>query len=266
MTSFLQKHVRLLKPYARLSAMKLSEYKFNMVTNTVSQVFFLEMWVVFWNVLLANVDGIGEWTRPMAIMLTGFVMLSDSIWQVMWASIKLYREIPTGVLDLYLVRPVQPIIAFVLKEMQFFSLVPALLGLLLIIGTLITSFEFSIVKLLFALTIVLCGVLTLVFAYMIIGCFAFWLGRSDAVRSFYRSLLFTKTYPTTVFPYPVGAILTWYIPISLFGTFPVLVLTRYDVPLGLWTALTAIGVAACWFALLVVMWKKGLERYESQGG
>lgn len=266
MSSFLRKHVSLIKPYSVLSIKKLSEYKFNMVTNTISQLFFLGMWVIFWNVLLANIGMIGEWTKPMAIMLTGFVMLSDSIWQVVWASIKLYREIPTGVLDLYLVRPVQPIFAFILKEMQFFSLIPAAIGLVLIIGTLVASYELNVLKLLFALVIVLCGVVTVTIAYMIIGCFSFWLGRSDAVRTFYRSILFTKTYPTTIFPYPIGLFLTFYIPISLFGTLPVLVLTKYDIPLGFRAVLVALTVVVIWSVLLSVFWKKGLERYESQGG
>lgn len=266
MSSFLRKHFSLIKPYSVLSLKKLGEYKFNMITNTMSQLFFMGMWIIFWNVLLANIGTIGEWTTPMAVMLTGFIMISDSLWQVVWASIKLYREIPTGVLDLYLVRPVQPIFAFILKEMQFFSLIPATIGLVLIIGTLATSFEVNVVKLLFALIIVLCGVATVTIAYMIIGCFSFWLGRSDAVRTFYRSILFTKTYPTTIFPYPVGLFLTFYIPISLFGTLPVLVLTRYNVAIGLQTVLIALGVVGAWFLLLMILWKKGLERYESQGG
>lgn len=266
MKSFVWKHLTLIPPYILLSLKHFFEYKFNVITNTLSYVFFVTMWIVFWNVLLSNIKQLGEWTLPMAIMLTGFIMISETIWQIMWASIRLYYDIPSGVLDLYLVRPVQPIFAMIVKEIQVFSLIPCAVGLALVTGTFVTSFTPSILKLFFALIITLCGALVITLGYVVIGCCAFWIGRSDSLRSFYRSFLFIKSYPTTIFPYPVTMFLTFIVPITLFATLPVLVMTKYSVAIGFEAMLIALATVVAWFLFAMFMWRQGLRSYESQGG
>ncbi len=267
MTSgYYMKHFRVLPAYVRMSFQKMIEYKFNVLTNVVSVTVVSIVWIFFWSLLLGNVKEIGSWNVPALILLSGFIQLSYSLWQVLWYTIAFREDILTGKLDLYLVRPVHPLFGMVFRELQFFSILSAGVGAAIVAYAITTYYSVNVVNIAFALFYCLIGVSFFHISYSIMNTSTFWFGRLRSPRSIMRSFEIISTYPIDIFNVLVQGFYTFFLPYAFLGTLPARAITTFTLSQNIFYALVGIGVITCWFLVFLFCWKKGLERYESYGG
>ncbi|MBS3147392.1 ABC-2 family transporter protein [Candidatus Woesearchaeota archaeon] len=265
MKSKLRKHLELIIPYSRLSFKKLTEYKFNIITNTLGYLALIITWILFWNFIFGSMPEVAEWKYPMLLMLVGFVYLSDALWQMLWYTVAFYHDISKGNLDLYLVRPIAPLYALVMKEFQFFSILPGLGGIGIIVYTLLNYYSLNIFRLTLALILCLVGVVLVHLLYMSVNSLSFWFGKTTAFRTIFRSFFLLRNYPLDIFSIWVRAGLTFILPFYFTGTAQVKLLlssNTWEIATILFYALIALAI---WLSIFLIIWNRGLKRYESSG-
>jgi len=95
---------------------------------------------------------------------------------------------------------------------------------------------------------------------VLLGCTAFWLGRTDMLaRQLLDYLVTFSMYPSPIFGGGVRVLLFTLIPAGFVGHLPVALLRALDAP----TAAAALGGALAYAALAFVVFRRGLARYGS---
>jgi len=265
-SSYLWKHLSLIRVYSRLSIKKTLEYKFNVVTNTFAYIVLIFVWIYFWDLLFGKMDAIGEWRYPMLVLMLSFTFICDAIWQINYYTTAFFLEIVRGNFDLHLVRPVHPLFNMLMREFRFFPLIPAFFGFGLAIHTLITYFSFEIFNFIIALVICVIAASILGIIYSITSTLSFWFGNQTGIKKLFRSFLLVKRYPIDIFTISVQWVFTFLFPVYFFGTAQVLLLLESNIWISLKYLSWALIVFFAWIGLFTIIWRKGLTRYESNGG
>src|SRR5439155_18621683 len=101
----------------------------------------------------------------------------------------------------------------------------------------------------------------IVASYFTIGnALAFWLGQAEGIAVQLNNALITfSTYPTTLFNGLVRVVLFTALPAGFIAYVPVRFLREWE----LWQLATVVGAAAVFTLLAVVVFGRGLRRYES---
>lgn len=266
MSNYIIKHAKLMKPYLKLSWHVWTEYKFNFITNTITYVVFITLWLVFWKLMIGKLGIIGGWTNPMLAMLVGFSFFNSAIWQISWGTVRFINEVMDGRLDNYMVKPINPLFAMIADKLNISSIIPAMFGLGIILYIVSTNYAFDILKILLSLTITMFAVLIFQLFYCLAGLSVFWFGKNDAFKIFLRGFNIIDEYPITIFGLIAVNFFTFVMPKIFIGTYPVLLLTGRTLGWGLKVLATELAIAAFWGVVLVFVWKRGIRRYESHGG
>lgn len=265
MMNYLAKHIFLLGCHARVGFHRAIEYKFELITNFLSYVADAIVLILFWNLVFSNVESIGSWNFPMLVLMTGFVELSEALWQVCFYSIAFSEDIVNGSIDKYLTRPINPLYAMIFGHIEFFALMPLLLSLGLIFYVVANYLDVMLIKLLLALLITVIGVTIFIAIYCIIGTLAFWFGRTRKILSIYRSFMPAKQFPLDILGRLWRAFFVFVFPAMFTGAIPVLIMVAWDWRTILATFAIAMLILIFWICILALVWKKGVQRYESSG-
>ena len=263
---YVRKHAFMLKRYLAISLVNFSEYKIVFYANMIQYIVLGAVWIIFWNLLLGKIEAIAHWKLPMLIMLTGFVYFNQAINDLFWQTFRLDSVITKGEIEKYLVRPVDTLYAITIGKINIADLLPAMIGLGIIVFALVKYYEFMMVKFFLGLLAGVIGVAIIQTIMCIIGTFGFWIGRVASIRMVMRSFKMTERYPMDLYSLSMRAFFTFVMPFIFIGTFPVLMLTQYSIGQGLTILLIELLVFIFWFGVLMILWKRGVQRYESVGG
>ena len=185
-------------------------------------------------------------------------IFSDQIWQLANGGIT------RGILDKYLIKPINPLFQLVSEMIQLEGFGELLLGIVFLgvfTPKLAITFEFYQIVLL-----VICAFFSMWFFFaikLIFASISFWTKRSiEVMTTIYEVSNFAK-YPIDIFSGVVRFILTDILPFSVVIFFPIKALL-FDGNLWLVT-LYVIIVSVVMFVISIFVWTKGLKRYESAG-
>lgn len=264
--AYIRKHMFLLRRYLAISIYHFSEYKIVFYANMLQYVVLGAAWITFWSLLTSHIDEIAHWRLPMLILLTGFVYFNQAISDIFWQTFRLDSVIYKGEIENYLVRPVNTLYAIIIGKINIANFLPALIGMGIIIFALVNYFDLMMVKFFLGLLAGVIGVGIMQTIMCIIGSFGFWFGNVASIRMIMRSFKMTERYPMDLYSLSIRAFFTFVLPFIFIGTFPVLILTQYSI----YKSLTILGIELLvfifWFTVLIFLWKRGVQRYESVGG
>jgi ABC-2 type transport system permease protein len=237
----------------------------------------LSFWTAFWVDLLIfliqlltfytifrQIDTIGGWGLPhMAIFLGTFTML-DSLYMCTYffGVINIPEKIRTGMLDLYLTRPVNSLFLLSVEGLDFGSILLTIPGFMMVVwGVRELGIQVT-------LGLVAGYVLLFLMMYLLMYCLmvvlrvsAFWLVRANAARELEDTLVqFSFRVPGVVFRGAWKVLLYVLLPYGLMATFPAQFLTG-GLHLRHW--LLAFGVLGGFLFLTRLLWQVGLRRYGS---
>jgi ABC-2 type transport system permease protein len=226
--------------------------------------------LALWTAVAA--DGpLGRFDQPqfVAYFLATFVVrqLNSS-----WIAWQLNYEIRTGSLSMRLLRPLHPIVCYLIDSLSALPLrglvaIPA--GAILLVTA--AGDRLATDPLIWLLWVVsVCGGWLLSFATgCLIGCVAFWTGSSAKVMEAWLALFFVfsgYTIPIELFP-PLARQVAALLPFRYMLGLPVELMTSsWDVPGALvmvgwqWLYVVVAGTAA------LVAWRRGIVRYAAFGG
>ncbi len=204
-----------------------------------------------------------EWSPSLYSMFVGSFMTIDGAYMCTWffGVISLSDSVRTGELDMVLLKPVHPLLYTAFCRMDLGSVPVVIVGMIITLSAAATGGYLTVCNvLLWLLAMALMYVLMFAISLMI-RCVAFWTKSTGAMEEMENTLVDSS------FRIPLPAIkgiakVFWLllVPYGLVGNFPALALAGMTSPLW-W--LYATLITAAFLALAMLIWHRGLRRYES---
>ena len=238
---------------------------FELIANTILiGVFFSGFFVIFY-----NFSEIGSWNQneTLFMMTTSWLSYSFSCF-FFWSPMKDMGElVRTGKLDLYLCRPISPMVYLILEQFQY-TFLPRLF-----FAFAFWLYSLRRISVIWTPKDVIYYVISMLSAFVIYssitvitGSVSFWAIKSEAIVSLLTNnnygLKNFSDYPITIYGKGTSVLLTFIIPYALTGYYPVAHLLNKPVPFPVAEYISP--VSALLIALISsLVWKTGLKRYES---
>jgi len=274
------KRVKLYFMFVAQHLKKMLQYRADFLIGVLSFVFIQAAGILFLDILVRE-TGLFTWTYYELLVIYAMFqiprgidhLLTDNLWMVSF-------YIRRGLFDKYLTRPMPVLWHILIERFQ-----PEAFGEL-IVGSAILSYalphlsvSLDFLSVVYLVVFVLLGALIYTSIKIITASIAFWTKDSHSVmQSAYEVAMFTKN-PLEIYPKPLRFLLVYVLPFGFTSFYPtIFLLSKFSdgsvltegmdwilikTPLGM---LLQAGVTA--FALLgisLLIWKKGLSRYESAG-
>lgn len=175
------------------------------------------------------------------------------------------KTIIRGEFDKYLIRPVSPIFQLIIERVQFDALGEILIGIYLYIyGLSNLQLELSILSIsILSIYFIIMGSIIYTCIKIICSSLAFWIKNSKTILQSVYSLSDFVKYPISIYPFFLEMILTFVVVFSLTSYFPIKAIIM-DSNKVVIMVLSLMAVVLLLY-ITKIIWKKGVENYESSG-
>jgi ABC-2 type transport system permease protein len=246
------------------------EYRFSFFSGMFANFYcYFITYTTFW-VITQRFGTIEGWNFEDMTILYGLNLFTYSIAGVLfWYTVfHLDREITSGNLDSYLIRPMGLIKQMVCRRFGDTFLGQILVTLFFMIRAVAKiSFEMTVFGYIYLVFAVLGGVLIQAGAMIILGSLSFWMLRSgDLADIVYYDMRTFVHYPLSIFPSFIRIILTYVLPWAVINYYPSLIIlgkggTTEEFVIGMLSPV--IGVL--FFLLSLFVFNRGLRCYSGSG-
>ncbi len=245
-------------------------YRASFAMMTLSQ--FLVTFIDFAAILVmfSHVDSLGGFDLAEMALLYAASSLALGLADLLVGNCeRLGRDVRSGSFDVMLIRPVPALVqvatnAFSLRRLGRIAQSAVVLGWSL--GTL--HIDWSPARVAMLLLSGVCGVLIFSAVFVLGGAFQFWAQDSaEVANAFTYGGNYLTQYPLSIYPGDVVKAVTFIVPVAFVNWYPLLYVLGRSVPGAmpdvLRFAAPVVAVVMCAVALLV--WRRGLRRYQSTG-
>lgn len=257
-----RKVLKLLPDYFYLSIVRSSEFKFSFYSYLFLYITQIIFYLVFWN--LVKPPAIEGWSMEACFLLTGFATLNIALQEIIWATGMIDQMILQGDLMVVLVRPENSYFGLVLRRMGAMAVIPAFLGLMVVIMTLLLYFEFHLLQLALACTLCVMGSICMRALMLSVNSLGFKFGRVTALKSFVLSSRDLSRYPLSLLPNGLKTLLATLFPVLLVSNWPTKLFLLDHLSDMLLLFFIAFTVTLVWVLFAAYVWRRGLRIYEGQ--
>jgi|GEM_PF-3974747 len=255
----------LINEAVRLNWSRIKIYKKSLYIETVANILFVSMVLVFWEVIYSKFPNhqIGLKKEELYVYLA-FVEIFHGLKQSFFPlTSKFWRIIYSGQMLSIMIRPIHPILLFLMNNLRLQQLLPPIpiIILLLIQGRAAWSFS----SLISGLFVVLFGVLLVALLEITLCLFSFWITKMNALDEIVDSFMNFTKYPLTIFHYGWQIIFTVVFPFMFYTTIPSFV-AILDKGISYYVLIIGILLIGIWYLLLRLLWKKGVRSYDGFSG
>ena len=229
-------------------------YRSNFLTLLLVDITWMAIEMLFFDALYAHNASIAGWSKTQTYFFLGLFFTSDAIFTVFlqrnfWSFSDLVNQ---GELDIFLLKPANPVFLILTRFMNISSITNIPLGLWIMnhYGNITLSTPFW----------ALYGVLIACLLRFTFSIVVFWTDRGQSLSRFYYQLFPFSTKPDTIYPSPLRLILRTILPFACIGSVPARALLGMLEP---HEYILIIMVPIAFFVLNTALWKKGLKRYQS---
>src|SRR5256714_11844131 len=207
----------------RNSLIRSMNFKVNFLLWMVVEVLWFIGQIVFFSIIFANVDRIGDWSKWEVVLLVGTHQIIGQIFQAFFfVNIANIPElVRTGKLDSVLVLPVDSQFAVSSKQFELDSVVNAIVGAAIVILSLanlhLVPTPVSVMLYLAALVF---GVAVHYSIMLTLAAISFWIVRAQGLVYGYFNFLHIARYPDVIFPRVFLFIFGWIIPVVIVANIP----------------------------------------------
>ena len=250
--------VKLLKfiwEYFKVNLQSAMEYRVSFVTQVVFMFLNDIIWLLFWIIFFAKFTVINNWQFTDLVFMYAVI---DSSWGLLGMFFGNFRTIAgvvrDGKLDFYLTLPKEELTHVLVSRSRFHAFGDLLFGIVLAI----IFVPIVKVPLLIAL-IILSAIILLSFA-IILGSLSFYMGSAvEVANQGMMGVLSFGSYPFSVFSGYTKFLLLTVIPAGFISGIPAELLRQFSWEWFSYMILAAVVL----FVIAIVMFKKGIKRYES---
>ncbi len=262
----INRYVNLFVVSVRINLKRLKYFKGDFIFELISNLFHIFIMLIFWDLLIKNNYFIPGWDWGQLVMFTAFSELFYGMkFAFTLAGSRFWDLIVIGRLDTYLTRPIDARFSFIVRNLKLEQLIKTLPGFILLI--LISGVKIQFIPFLIGILICIIGVVLLTLIELCIGYSAFKLGRVEAIVEFIDALMQFNNYPLTILGNVIKTIFTVAIPFMFFSTIPTqLAAGMLGAEELIFVIIALVFVLTLWLVIDRVLWKKGVDSYESYNG
>lgn len=243
--------------YMRNNLAAALEYRASLLSQVVGMFVNDILWVAFWVLYFTKFPVLRGWTLEDVVVLWAGVTVSFGLVMGLTANaVRIPALVVQGQLDYYLALPKNVLLHLLVSQVRLVNFGDVLFGP----AVLLVMVDMTFAKwLVFGTTTILSAMVILGF-FVLAGSLTFYLGNSDALSGqLVGAMLHFATYPTTIFDQGVKFLLFTLLPAGFVSTLPVELVRAFE-----WGKfLQLMGGAALFLGLAIVVFHRGLKRYES---
>ncbi|MBI5294631.1 MAG: ABC-2 family transporter protein [Chloroflexi bacterium] len=222
-------------------------------------------------ILVSRFNNLNGWTLWEMVFLYCLWILGHSIYSLFFWHIRALEDyLIQGTFDQFLLRPANPFILFIGREVQYLGLADATFGIAgFVLAYTNLGLHWDWVKWVFFGLAIVSGTLLETTINLLVACVAFWTGRSRRVGGLIMQLnSMIQHYPMDIFGTTFRVVVTGLIPVAFMNYYPALMLLDKTDRLGGWGWLSYMSpiVAILMVYLSARLWNFALQRYSSSGG
>jgi ABC-2 type transport system permease protein len=261
----MRRYIEIYSIMLRNSLIRELSFKANFFLWMLVEVLWFVGQIVFFSIIFANVNQIGDWTKWEVVLLVGTHQIIAQIFQAFFfVNIANIPElVRTGKLDSLLVLPIDSQFAVSAKQFSLDSIVNAIVGAAIVILSLSNLHLVpSAISILLYLTALIFGVAVHYSIMLSLAAVSFWIVRAQGLVYGYFNFLNIARYPDVIFPRIFRFIFGWIVPVIIIANIPARLLIK---PLGQPALLMAhLAIASLIiFWLSRVFWRFALRHYSS---
>ena len=261
----MRRYIEIYSIMLRNSLIRELSFKANFLLWMVVEILWFCGQIVFFSIIFANVDRIGDWTKWEVVLLIGTHQMIAQLFQAFFfVNVANIPElVRTGKLDSLLVLPIDSQFAVSTKQFSLDSIVNAGLGGVVVCVALsrlnvvpdLTSILLYLVALGFGIAVHYSIMLAL-------AAVSFWIVRAQGLVYGYFNFLNIARYPDAIFPWLFRLIFGWIIPVVIIANIPARLLIK-SLGQPWWLMLHLVTASTIFFFLSRSFWKFALNRYSS---
>lgn len=252
--------------YVALLAQARLSYRADFFVQVGSDLLLQAVDLAFLAVVFSRVQALGGWSFGEALFIYGFFLIPFALFNASFAALSDVggRYVVGGELDRILTRPLHSLLQVQLEVLRPQALNGVLLGVVVLaIASARLGFTWTGLDVLAALAGILGAWLLYGGLWVAVASTSFWT-QERGIGFFplaYNTINFSR-YPMTLYPATVRFVLTFVLPYAFLAFYPAAGLLRGEYALlGGLTLPVGVGV----FALGLLVWHRGLARYEGAG-
>src|SRR5205085_6564995 len=261
----MRRYIQIYSIMLRNSLIREMSFKANFLLWMVVEILWFCGQIVFFSIIFANVDRIGDWTKWEVVLLIGTHQMIAQIFQCFFfVNIANIPElVRTGKLDSLLVLPIDSQFAVSSKQFSLDSMINAALGGVVVCVSLsqlgIVPNPMSILLYLVALGF---GVAVHYSIMLGLAAVSFWIVRAQGLVYGYFNFLNIARYPDTIFPRLFKIIFGWVVPVVIVANIPARLLAKsFGQPA--WLMFQLVLASSIIFCLSRLFWRFALSHYSS---
>lgn len=241
--------------YFKINIQSAMEYRMNFITQSTFMILNDIVWVIFWTIFFGKFPVLNNWGIKEILTMMATITFSWGLVGVFFGNFRYLAEvIREGQLDFYLTLPKEELTHILVSKSKFDAFGDLLFGLILAI----IAIPLVKIPLFLGLALISC-VIILSFA-IILGSLSFYIGSAvEAANQGLMGVLSIASYPFSAFQGYTKFILLTLIPAGFITGVPVEILRNFN-----WESLGYMIIcAAILFGLAILIFKKGIKKYES---
>lgn len=245
---------------------KLMEYKVDFIVGAVGFLLSQALEILFIGIIFSQIPDLAGWTFNEILFIYGFSLIPKAIDHMFFDNLWMvgYHIVRKGEFDKYLTRPINSLFYVTVEKFQIDAFGELIMGIILITYSLIQiGADIVWYRVLVLLLLVPFAVLIYTAIKIITSAISFWTKQSGHItHMFYMSSDFSK-YPVTIYNNFIKVVITFIIPFAFTAYYPASYFLRGEN--GLFCVLGTILVSSLLFVVSILVWNRGIRKYESAG-
>ena len=253
--------LRLLSAFFKVNIELALAYRVDTAVNILLELLTLAWELISLGIIFSNTTTLGGWSLGELIALLGVFHLVNALMNVLiWPNTEKFNaSVRDGTLDYTLLQPADSMFLVTFSRMVIWRVWDLLLGAVLIaVGVNMSGLGATPLNFLAFLLLATSGSLILYSLWIVMIAATFWFTKFDNNVTILQALLDTGRYPSTVYPFWLRLIITYFVPIAVATTVPLQALRG---ELGPMQILLFLGISAASFLAASRVWKAGVKKY-----
>jgi ABC-2 type transport system permease protein len=260
-----RRYIEIYSIMLRNSLIREMSFKANFLLWMLVEVLWFWGQIVFFSIIFANVDRIGDWTKWEVVLLVGTHQIIAQLFQAFFfVNVANIPElVRTGKLDSFLVLPVDSQFAVSTRQFGLDSVINAIVGAV-VVGVSLSKLGVapSLLSIFLYLIAIAFGIAVHYSIMLSLAAVSFWIVRAQGLVYGYFNFLNIARYPDVIYPRIFRLIFGWIVPVVIVANIPArLLIKSLGQPAQL--MLQLVVASSVIFCLSRAFWRFALNHYSS---
>lgn len=221
-------------------------------------------------VVLSRFQSLAGWTIWEIVFLYSLWLLGHSFFSLLfWHLEDLEFYLIQGTFDMFLIRPISPLLQFLGREVNYVGFADVIVGVVgMVLALTNLNLHISLWQWPYLVIVVLSGTLIEFSITLALACIAFWTGRSaSSINTVMQVSFVIQRYPLDMYGAWFRVFVTCILPVAFINYYPAKMLLGKVVPGDAWAWLSYLSpvVALALLGIAATVWRKALRQYSSTG-